>query len=247
MPTGVGRVALAMGEATEARSYFEKTLKIAAGPVESTQSNFQFQRDIAVAHERIGDVSILENRSQDALYSYSREIFIVDAAFTASPDRHLFPFALSLPLAKAALLAYGLGRYTEALPYSERWVSEERKSGTPTPQLAVALGSLSFGRLFVKDFAEAKAAAVEAREIDGCPLEVLTNLAHAEMFLGNAEAGLALHRVHRADKVNENQTWADAVRDDFAMFRKAGLDHPLMPEIERILGEATAGNEKAEP
>ncbi|AWB08188.1 hypothetical protein A6A40_24495 (plasmid) [Azospirillum humicireducens] len=68
-------------------------------------------------------------------------------------------------------------------------------------------------------------------------LWVLTNAAHAAMFLGTIEASLERHRRYRAAKVNDAQTWVEAVRDGFAEFRKAGLSNPAMAEC-RLGGES---------
>ena len=105
-------------------------------------------------------------------------------------------------------------------------------------KLAEVLGEASWYHLLARQFTEAKATAEEAFALDQSQLWVLTNAAHAEMFLGNTEAALTLHRRYRAESVNSRgQTWRQAILDDFAQFRKAGLEHPLMPTIERLLAE----------
>ena len=58
------------------------------------------------------------------------------------------------------------------------------------------------------------------------------------MFLGGGEESKALYLVHKGKSLPEliDQLWERAIAEDFAEFRKAGLTHPMMADIEKQLG-----------
>jgi hypothetical protein len=61
-----------------------------------------------------------------------------------------------------------------------------------------------------------------------------TNRAHALMFLDRVDEARALYLQYRDEKdVDSDKSWETAVLEDFAELRKAGLNHPLMDEIEK--------------
>jgi hypothetical protein len=69
-------------------------------------------------------------------------------------------------------------------------------------------------------------------------LLIETNRAHALMFLGSGEECKALYLAYKGKPVSEQDAtlWEHAIVEDFAEFRKAGLTHPMMTDIEKELG-----------
>jgi hypothetical protein len=65
-----------------------------------------------------------------------------------------------------------------------------------------------------------------------------TNRAHALMFLERGEQAKALYLAHKGKPLSEqdDRLWERVIADDFAEFRKAGLTHPMMADIEKGLG-----------
>ena len=66
------------------------------------------------------------------------------------------------------------------------------------------------------------------------------NRAHALMFMGRTEEARRLYVAHKGQRLSELEykTWEEAVSEDFALFRKAGLGHlagSAMAEIEQEL------------
>jgi hypothetical protein len=90
--------------------------------------------------------------------------------------------------------------------------------------------------LFARDFARALAASERAHLLAPDHLAIETNHAHALMFLGRTAEARKLYLQHRNDTVSQNdKPWRQVIAEDFAEFRKAGLDNPLMGEIESAL------------
>ena len=55
------------------------------------------------------------------------------------------------------------------------------------------------------------------------------------MYLGRGAEARTAYEAHKADLFPDNKPWPQAVAEDFAEFRKAGREHPLMAEIEAAL------------
>jgi hypothetical protein len=58
------------------------------------------------------------------------------------------------------------------------------------------------------------------------------------MFQGRGNESKALYLAHKGKPVSEQDSrlWERVIVDDFAEFRKAGLRHPMMADIEKKLG-----------
>jgi tetratricopeptide (TPR) repeat protein len=65
-----------------------------------------------------------------------------------------------------------------------------------------------------------------------------TNRAHA--LLSRGDEAKALYLAYKGRTMSDNQSWEQIIALDFAEFRKAGLIHPMMAEIESVLGIAPA-------
>ena len=65
-----------------------------------------------------------------------------------------------------------------------------------------------------------------------------TNRAHALMFVEGGEECKALYLSYKGKPMSEQDAtlWEHAIAEDFAAFRKAGLTHPMMADIEKELG-----------
>ena len=126
--------------------------------------------------------------------------------------------------------------YEKASARSRQVLAQQPGDSQAKTDLHDALTSLSWQYLFAQQFDKAKAAAEEGYALDNSSILVLGNLAHAEMFLGHSEAAQALYQKYMGQKIDDTRTWEGGVLEDFAEFRKVGLNNPLMPAIEKLLG-----------
>ena len=55
------------------------------------------------------------------------------------------------------------------------------------------------------------------------------------MFLGRQEEAKELYVAYKGKLIRDGASWDSIIADDFAAFRKAGLTHPTMAEIEKEL------------
>ena len=73
------------------------------------------------------------------------------------------------------------------------------------------------------------------------------------MFAGDFVKSVAIHQKwhdrNEKLKTEYGNTWEKLTADDFARFREAGLDHPDMKRVEKLLGieNGVTGQENAPP
>lgn len=101
-----------------------------------------------------------------------------------------------------------------------------------------ALDTLAWHALIANEPAQALDAAERALMAEPWQLWTETNHAHALMYLGRAAEAKTLYLAHKGETLNGEgtKTWEQAITEDFAELRKAGLEHPQMAEIEAALG-----------
>jgi tetratricopeptide (TPR) repeat protein len=103
--------------------------------------------------------------------------------------------------------------------------------------LVRSLGTLSFSALFVRSDAEALAAAEEALQLSPGELWILTNKAHALMYLGRTDEALHIYLEHKGKPLS-SKTWDEVIAADFAELKAAGRAHPLMDRVAAAIGTA---------
>ena len=144
-----------------------------------------------------------------------------------------------LPIREAATA----GRYDEALRLEETLAAkveaeETKQDGKPGEQTAVELNGVIWLALFAKEFPKAFTVADRAHALFPDNLSIETNRAHALMFLGHDEEAKALYFAYKGQRMSgeDNRLWERVIGQDFAEFRKVGLTHPMMADIEKELG-----------
>ena len=143
---------------------------------------------------------------------------------------------------------YGNGQgvardYAKAREWFEKAAAKEeeaeaKREGKPGEATATALTAVAWYALLAKEFTTALSAADRAHALLADDLIVETNRAHALMFLGRSNESEAIYLSHKGQLLPEQdgKLWQRAIADDFAEFRKAGLTHPMMADIEMKLG-----------
>jgi len=115
---------------------------------------------------------------------------------------------------------------------------ETKRAGKAGEGTAQGLKDVARYALFAREFIKALAVAVRAHALLPDDLGIEINRAHALMFLGRGEEAKALYLTYKGKPIpDENgKLWERVIAEDFAKFRKAGLTHPMMADIERELG-----------
>jgi TPR repeat protein len=105
------------------------------------------------------------------------------------------------------------------------------------PEAAQGLERMARDFLQAKQFTDALILADRAHALfpDGLAIDVVR--AHALMFMGQNKQAMVFYLAHKGEPVPErNNLWEQAIAEDFANFRKAGLTNPMMADIEKELG-----------
>jgi TPR repeat protein len=142
-----------------------------------------------------------------------------------------------LPISEAT----AAGRYIEALQLQEALAAkveavETKREDKPGKETADSLNSVVWYALFAREFTKALAIAERAHALLPDDLGIETNRAHGLMFLERGEEAKALYLAYKGKPEQDGKLWERAIVEDFAEFRKAGLTHPMMAEIEKELG-----------
>ena len=169
-------------------------------------------------------------------YATAREWF-EKAADKGAPDARTYLEKLLIQEAAEA------GRYAEALQLQEALAvkveeAETKREGKVAKGTAEALGGVAWYALFAREFTKALTVAERAHALLPDNLVIEGNRAHALMFLGRGKQSKALYIAHKGEPVSGQggKLWERVIADDFAEFRKAGLMHPMMADIEKALG-----------
>jgi TPR repeat protein len=135
------------------------------------------------------------------------------------------------------------GRYAEALRLQEALAAKEeatetKREGKPGKATASALANAAWYALFAQQFTKSLTDADRAHAIDPADLTIETNRAHALMFLKRSKEAQALYLAYKGKPISkqDHRLWERVIADDFAQFRKAGLTHPMMDQIEKQFG-----------
>jgi hypothetical protein len=64
----------------------------------------------------------------------------------------------------------------------------------------------------------------------------LGNLAHCYLFNNNYQRAIEIYKAHLQEKVDENFTWREMIRQDFIFFKRNGADTTPMNKALAELG-----------
>jgi TPR repeat protein len=138
--------------------------------------------------------------------------------------------------------AQAAGRYDEALRLEEALAAkveaeETKRDGRPGTETALELSALTWAALLAKEFSKALTVADRAHALLPDSLAIDATRADALMFMGHDEEAKAVYLAHKGEGIKENNwVWEQNVAEEFAQFRKAGLTHPMMADVEKKLG-----------
>jgi hypothetical protein len=242
LSVSLGRIAsvkLQAGDAPAALVAFEKMLAI-NHELANDKSNSDAQRNLAETLQQIGNVKLRLDDREGALAAYEK-MLAIDRELANDKSNTEAQRDLGGSLTQVGDVKLQLGDREGALAAHREMLIIDREiySAMPTPEaksdLVNALGALSLTLLVNQRAQEALDRAQEAHALDPAALWIETNHAHALLFLGRFDKAKAIYLSEKDKLVGDGQTFGQAVKDDFAMFRRFGIDLPAMKEIEALL------------
>jgi len=246
----VGDVLLSDKRYPEALDAYEKALAIRQRLTDSDPGNVVWQRDLAISNYNIGQVQAGLGHVDDALTAFQRGLLIEGKLAQSYPANVDVQRDLAMTYIKIGDLAKDNGKLDYALRSYGDFVAVGRRMMQARPDDPTWQGSLRFGAsrisfvayriIMSRDFSGGLKTAEQAIAL--APEVAWLNLhrAHALMFLDRTDEARALYLQYRDAKnlfgdVQKPTSWAQFVAIEFGELRAAGLEHPLMAEIEKQL------------
>ncbi|HEV3121787.1 MAG TPA: hypothetical protein VGY53_07790, partial [Isosphaeraceae bacterium] len=220
---------------------FERSLAIRLELAKDTH-NARSQRDVSIAFERLGDVrqKLGDLAGAHSAYQKSLAIRLELAKDTQNAEAQRDLYETRTSIGQILMLLDDAGGACEAFAKAldvAREISRAGKNPDSQKALAESYGNLAFAELFQRRFQEAIAASREGLKADPTQTFIATNLAHGLLFTNQLEEAKNVYSEYKDVKLGAGQTFAQAVLDDFRLFRQKGLTHPDMEKIEKMLNE----------
>jgi tetratricopeptide (TPR) repeat protein len=236
-------VLVAQGRLDDALKVYGDSLAIAERLAAADRSNTDWQRDLSVLYNRVGNVLVAQGKLDEALKAYRDGLAIAEPLAAADRSNTHWQHDLSIlynnvgdVLAAQSKLDEALKAYRDGLAIRERLAAADRSNTRWQNDLQInaeKIGGLAYLFVLARDFARAREAADQAISLAPSKIWLYTNRAHALMFLSHVDEARALYLQYRGEKnVQGDKSWEMVILEDFAELRKAGLTHPLMDEIE---------------
>jgi len=208
-------------------------------------TNTQLQYELSVIHERIGLVLLAQGALDGALREFEYRRSVVTQLIAADANNIMWQRDLSVcynnigtVLERRGKLDEALKLYRQGLAIRERLAAVDRSDRNSQNDLQSGIsriGGIAYEFIQARNFATALEVADQAISLAPEKIWVYANRAYALMFLGRVDEARALYLQYRGRNIADgsDKRWEADVLEDFAEFRKAGLTHPLMDEIEK--------------
>jgi tetratricopeptide (TPR) repeat protein len=236
----VGDVQMAQNDLAGALTSYGDSLAIIDGLAQSNPGNPAWQSDLSVAHGRVGRVLHAQGDLAGALKSYRNRLAIMEDLAKSEPgnitwQRDLWWSYRQVGEVQAAQgdLAGALKSYGDCLAVTERVAQSEPALRQRFLQsITEKLDELAYRFILAHDAAGALEAADQVVSLAPGEIWFHINRTHALMLLDRTDEARTLYLKYRGEKVR-GKLWEQAILEDFAELRKAGLTHLLMDEIEK--------------
>jgi len=245
----VGDVLLEQGQPEQALGEYNKALAIREALAASDQANVNWSRDVAVANNMVGLALANLGRLDEALASFQRGLAIEEKLAARDRSNVLWQQDLFLSYTHIGGLLARQKQSTAALKAFRDGLDVAVRQAGPHPDNAYwqgalryaarQIGAVAFDLVLARNFAVALAAAEQAVATVPDMIWIESNRAHALMFLDRTDEARALYLQYRGrQNVDDQKSWEALIAEDFAQLRQAGLEAPLMDEIEKKFAEA---------
>ena len=232
------------GEGDEARVLYERAVAISEQVAADEPGDTSLQLNLATRLIALSDAKRDGGDTAGALAVYEKVLAVREklaAAEPATADRHSqlgdanYDIALlraSDPDSARTALAKALEAHEKAAAMIK--ADEVKADGKPGISTADALRAVAMTALMLGENEKALAAAERAYGLDAAWLPNVRIRAHALMLSGRADEARTIYLGHLGERnsLSDTKTWEQNVAKNFEEFRKAGIDHPLMAEIE---------------
>jgi tetratricopeptide (TPR) repeat protein len=224
------------GQLSEAVQPLEQSLSLYSR-VERTRR--EWNRAGYTAAAGLGDALMRLKRHQDALGPLRRANSIAERMLLADGPGDSFDLKLIFITRQEADADVALDRAGEALQIHETLLLSlkrlsERHALTENA-FAEALGNLTWYAILARQHARSVAAGQDASKLAPHLGWIQANLAHALMFMDRRDEAHQIYLSRRDMPEADRAKWNRSIRNDFDLFRQAGLSHQMMQDIDTEL------------
>jgi tetratricopeptide (TPR) repeat protein len=240
----IGGVLSAHGKAAESLSEYNKALIIRETLAANDPANLAWRRDCAISNNLVGKALAIEGKLDDALTSLQKGLAIEEELAAHDHGNVLWQQDLLVSYAFIGHVLAGQSKFEAALASFRKGLDVSEQQVKPHPDNAYwrqawqdavhQIGAVSFGIVLSRNFALALEAAEQAFALAPDMIWIQGNRAHALMFLDRTDEARSIYLKYRGRRnVEDQNSWETMINADFVQLRKAGLDRPLMDEIEK--------------
>jgi tetratricopeptide (TPR) repeat protein len=240
----VGDLLMADGNASEALRSYRASLAVREQLAKADPTNAAWQHDLWLSYNKIGEKLVAQDKADEALKSYRDGVAVGEQLAKTDPtnsswQRDLWASynKIGEMLVAQSKLDEALNSYRDSLAIAKRLAADDPTDAERWRNFQFSIGrigDLTTRLVLARDFAKSLEAAdlIHSASPDAVLLQMYR--ARALMFLGRVEEARTLYaRYQRETNVQNWKPWLTLVLEDFAALRKAGLQHPLMDEIEK--------------
>ena len=102
---------------------------------------------------------------------------------------------------------------------------------------AVDYANIGFGYIVTKQYGKAIKFLKEGEKLDNTELLVKLNLAHAYLLNGEFRNAKPIYKEYQVQNVNDSLSWIQKIKQDFATFKKAGIQNDDFDRIMKLIEE----------
>lgn len=223
------------GKHDDAKARYREARNIYNALAEREPDNDQWQRGIIRICERLLRLGDDPGANvETALAAVKR----IEAQKKLQPWELGWPAELEAMLRQIAVDSYfEAGDYADALAMAQLWgkavkrIDDAQETYHATIRAYDITASIA---LFAKQPETALSESEKALALAPRDLWAALNRAHALMFLGRADAARSAYLQHKGETIPYFGPWEAVIGIDYGSFRKHGITHPQMAEIERL-------------
>lgn len=242
----IGAAKLLAGDAAAALAAYEEGLAIRRDLAQG-ESDAEAQRALAASLRNVADALKQLGKLAEALAYDDEAVAVLETLVRLGDGGDAAQNDLANALRRVGTDQRILGQLDEAFVDYDRALAFWGRLADAHPErlnlrddmdeAAGSMGGLAFELLLARNYEKSLKASDRAVAAAPGLTRLYINRAHALMFLGRADEARKLYLAHRGEKTQGDKTWEGAIRNDFAVFREAGLADPLINEIERTFAK----------
>jgi tetratricopeptide (TPR) repeat protein len=245
----MGDVLLEQRQPEQALDEYRKALAIREKLLASDQANVNWLRDVAIGDNMVALALANLGKLDQALASFQKALAVEEQLAARDPGNVLWQQDLFLSytyigglLVRQKESVAGLKAFRDGLAVAVRQAGPHPDNAYWQSALRYAarqIGAVAFDLVLARNFDLALQAAEQAAATVPDMIWIQSNRAHALMFLNRTDEARALYLQYRGRQhVDDQKSWEALIAEDFTQLRRAGLEAPLMDEIEKKFAEA---------